>query len=70
MTDPTGSDVLFGLKSIAKHLKLTPRQAQCLHQKGHIPTFKLGAIVCASKAGLAEHFAEQVAAAKEAAARG
>ena len=56
MTDET--DLLWGLKEIARYLNKTPRQAQHMHEKKLIPTFKMGAVVCATKSALAERFAE------------
>lgn len=48
--------LLYGVKDIAGHLKLTPRQAAHLIDKGHLPTFRLGSIICSTKSSLAEHF--------------
>lgn len=58
----TGPDdgLLYGVKDIAAHLKLTPRQAAHLIDKGHLPTFRLGAIICSTKSGLAEHFSQLI----------
>ena len=52
--------LLYGVKDIAAHLKLTPRQAAHLIAKGHLPTFRLGSIICSTKSGLAEHFSQQI----------
>jgi hypothetical protein len=54
-TDPEDG-LLFGLKSIAAHLGLTPRQAERLVHRQHLPTFRLGARICSTKRALAEHF--------------
>ena len=51
------NDLLHGIKRIAAFLEIGPRQAQYLHDKGEIPTFKIGKIVCARKSGLNAHFA-------------
>lgn len=58
----TGPDdgLLYGVKDIAAHLGLTPRQAAHLIEKGHLPTFRLGAIICSTKGGLAEHFRQLI----------
>lgn len=56
------SDLLYGVESIASHLALTKRQALHLHEKGEIPTFKMGRTVCARRSTLAKHFAAQEAA--------
>ncbi|UKJ76120.1 DNA-binding protein (plasmid) [Azospirillum brasilense] len=39
-TEP--GDLLYGVKAIAHTLNLTERQARNLHDKGRIPTFKVG----------------------------
>jgi hypothetical protein len=49
-------DILYGRKSIAAHLNLTERQVHHLIQKGQLPTFKLGGMICATKRGLQNHF--------------
>lgn len=59
------SDLLYGVDAIASHLALTKRQALHLHEKGEIPTFKMGRTVCARRSTLAKHFASQEAAASE-----
>lgn len=56
MTD--GTDLLWGLKEIARHLRKTPRQVQHMHDKRLLPTFKMGSVVCATKSGIAAHFAK------------
>lgn len=57
MDGESPGDLLYGLKSIALHLELTERQAEHLIGKALVPTFKLGTVVCATKSGLARHFA-------------
>ncbi|MGW8134183.1 hypothetical protein ACWGNZ_00895 [Sphingomonas zeae] len=57
-------DLLYGVASIAAHLGMTAKQVYHLHDKGELPTFKTGAIVCARRSTLANHFAEQEAAAR------
>lgn len=52
--------LLYGVKGIAAHLGLTPRQAAHLIDKGHLPTFRLGSMICSTKRGLAEHFASLI----------
>lgn len=52
--------LLYGLKAIAAHLGLTPRQAERLVHRRHLPTFRLGARICSTKAGLAEHFSKLI----------
>jgi hypothetical protein len=53
-------DLLYGLKAIATHLGVTPRQAEHQVSRGEIPTFKVGGKICSSRSKLAEHFAEQM----------
>lgn len=50
-------DLLTGIAAIAAHLGLTERQAMHQHERGMIPTFKQGRIVCARRSTLAKHFA-------------
>ncbi len=52
--------LLFGLKSIAAHLGLTPRQAERLVHRRRVPTFRLGARICSTKRALADHFAKLI----------
>ncbi len=52
--------LLYGVKDIAAHLRLTPRQAAHLIEKGHLPTFRLGTVICSTKRGLAEHFSQLI----------
>ena len=57
--DPPVADLLTGVEAIAEHLNMTKRQVYHLHDAGELPTFKLGAKVCARRSTLAKHFAEQ-----------
>ena len=61
MTDNT-ADLLTGVQAIALHLNMSRRQVYHLHENGELPTFKLGAKVCARRSTLAKHFAAQEAA--------
>lgn len=61
------SDLLHGVSAIATYLKMTRAQVYHLHNRGSLPTFKMGKTVCARTGTLAQHFAEQEAAAKAAA---
>lgn len=70
MGDATGggsTDLLYGVAAIAAHLEMTQPQVYHLHNKGEIPTFKIGGKVCARRSTLAKHFAAQEAAAAGAA---
>lgn len=60
-------DLLYGLAAIGEAVGLTARQVEHLIAKGELPTFKLGATVCARRSALAKHFAQLEAAAAEAA---
>lgn len=67
MNDGLGTDLLYGLEAIGKAIGLGARQVQHLHDKGDLPTFKMGRTVCARRSTLAKHFAAQEAAAMSAA---
>lgn len=49
-------DLLTGIAAIADHLGWTKRQAMHQHERGFIPTFKQGRLVCARRSTLAKHF--------------
>ena len=53
----TDADLLYGLKAIGSAIGLGARQVQHLHDKGDIPTFKMGRTVCARRSELEAHFA-------------
>lgn len=57
-------DLLTGVAAIASHLGWTERQVLHQHEKGMIPTFKQGRLVCARRSTLAKHFEAQEAAAR------
>lgn len=61
------TDLLYGVPAIAAHLEMTQPQVYHLHNKGELPTFKIGGKVCARRSTLAKHFAAQEAAAAAAA---
>lgn len=56
------ADLLYGVPAIATHLQMTQPQVYHLHNKGELPTFKIGGKVCARRSTLAKHFAAQEAA--------
>lgn len=64
-TNTDTSDLLYGVAAIAAHLQLTRKQVYHLHDKGDLPTFKVGGTVCARRSTLAKHFAAQEAAARK-----
>lgn len=57
MSDATETDLLHGVAAIAEHLSMTRKQIYHLHDRGQIPTFKVGRTVCARRSTLAKHFA-------------
>lgn len=59
--NPSEPDLLRGVSAIAEHLGLGYRQAYHLHETGGLPTFKLGASVCARRSALNAWFAEKEA---------
>lgn len=56
MSKQPRADLLAGVEAIAGHLDMTRRQVYHLHETGQLPTFKLGAKVCALRSVLREHF--------------
>jgi len=55
------ADLLHGAAAIAEHLSLSRARVYHLHASKALPTFQMGAIVCARRSTLAKHFAEQEA---------
>jgi hypothetical protein len=55
-------DLLYGIKRIADHLGLTPRQVEHMIARCNLPTFKMGAIVCTTRSAIASHFEQLLAA--------
>ena len=64
MADAQNPDLLTGIAAIAAECGWTERQTMHQHEKGLIPTFKQGRLVCARRSTLATHFAAQEAAAR------
>lgn len=64
-TDGSEADLLYGVPAIAAHLQMTQPQVYHLHNKGELPTFKIGGKVCARRSTLAKHFEAQERAARE-----
>lgn len=46
------SDLLYGMPAIARHLNIRPRQAHHLKEKGGLPVFDLGGVLCARRSTL------------------
>ena len=44
--------LLYGVPAIAAHLQMRDRQARHQIEKGRIPVFKIGGIICARPAAL------------------
>ena len=53
------ADLLYGVPAIADYLGLTQHQARHNIDKGRIPTFRMGAIICARKSSLVRWLDEQ-----------
>lgn len=66
MSDANETDLLHGVAAIADHLSMTRKQVYHLHDRGQLPTFKMGRTVCARRSTLAKHFEAQEAAARAA----
>ena len=52
-------EILTGIQAIAKFLDVTDRQAKHWAYEGRVPTFKVGATVCATRAELREWLKHQ-----------
>lgn len=57
MTDDT--ELLVGHKAIARFLNVTPRFVSWHDEKGELPTFMVGARVCATKAAIRQWLADK-----------
>lgn len=55
----TEANLLYGAGAIAAHLGMTATQVYHLHKIGNLPTFKIGAKVCAHKARLDQWLEQQ-----------
>jgi hypothetical protein len=56
-----GSDLVWGVTSIAKEINRNPRQTFHLLENGRLPAKKVGGRWCASRTGLQKFFANLVA---------
>ncbi len=52
-------DLLYGVPAISEYLGLTEHQARHNIDKGRIPTFRMGAIICARKSSLVSWLEDQ-----------
>lgn len=57
-------EMLYGVAAIASFLGMPKRAAQHQIDTGRIPTFRLGANICATKIGMRKWLAEQEAKAR------
>lgn len=46
------ADILYGTKAIAEYMNITPRQAEHQIQKGGLPAWKQGGVICARKSSI------------------
>ncbi len=63
--DTIAEDILKGADAIGAFLGLSRRQAYHAVSAGHLPTFKIGAIICARKSTLTGWIAAQEGAAND-----
>ncbi|WP_454917297.1 helix-turn-helix transcriptional regulator [Xanthobacter sediminis] len=70
MQSPENQDLLYGVPAIAEFLNLKPAAVYHLAAKGTLPTFKIGAKVCARRSTLTAWLADQEAASAKGGARG
>jgi hypothetical protein len=58
-TSALASDLIFGADKIATTLGLTRRQIYHSAASGHLPTFRIGATICARRSTLLAWFDQQ-----------
>lgn len=58
------ADLLYGVPAIAGHLNVRPRQAHHQIEKGGLPIFRIGGVICARRTTIANWIADQEAAAQ------
>ena len=63
---PPGGALCYGVRSIAEHLGVKPRQALRLVELNRIPHFREGRVICAVKPSLDEWVARRAADAEKA----
>lgn len=61
-------DLLHGARSIAGYLGLTQKQVYAHFERGHLPCFRIGAIICLRRSTLLDWIAQQEATAVHASA--
>lgn len=57
--DTVADDIIRGANKIAKFLGENPRRILYLHERKAIPTFRMGAAVCARKSTLLDWISKQ-----------
>lgn len=55
-------DLCYGARAIAQHLGITPRQALGLMERGRLPFFREGRVLCARRSTLNDWLAQREAA--------
>jgi hypothetical protein len=50
------TDLLYGVKEIARHVGKSPKTIEHWISRGLIPTFRIGTVVCSTRSGLAAFF--------------
>lgn len=55
----TSLDALIGIDAIAKYMGMSHKQAAAHIWRGHLPTFRVGKIVCMRRSTLAEWIRRQ-----------
>ena len=56
-----GGHMLYGVRAIADFLGVRPRQALGLIERGHLPHYHIGKIVCANRSTVQSLLADQEA---------
>lgn len=57
----TKADLLYGVPAIARYLDMREPQARHLCERGDIPTFRMGRIICSQRSTIDAHLAERQA---------
>ena len=62
---PAGGALCYGVRSIAEHLGVKPRQALRLVELNRLPVFREGRVICAAKPSLDAWVARRAAEAEK-----
>jgi len=54
----TTADLLYGVPAIARYLDMREPQTRHLCERGDIPTFRMGRIICSARSTIDAHLAE------------